>query len=157
MKWHETEKAKQYYKNYKAAHKEDSKINFSKHYDKHHEEILAEKKAKWKNDIEYRKRSYGVAVRAHRRRMVKLKLEHGGKCKICGYDKNFASLVFHHVRGEKKFTINTSAKSHRIALIKEEIKKCDLVCRNCHMELHHPQLDKSQLQEIMRDRRIDKD
>jgi len=40
-------------------------------------------------------------------------------------------MDFDHVRGAKRFHLSESEhKSKR--LIKEEIRKCDLVCANCH-------------------------
>jgi hypothetical protein len=57
-------------------------------------------------------------------------------CLKCGYNKNSNILVFHHRDPEKKeFKIaqrNTSSPE----IILEEMKKCDLLCPNCHRELH---------------------
>jgi hypothetical protein len=61
----------------------------------------------------------------------------GGKCIICGYDKCNAALQFHHRDPSlKKFNINNYTCSKAWKTIKEETKKCDLLCANCHMELH---------------------
>lgn len=60
----------------------------------------------------------------------------GGKCSICGYDKCLSALEFHHLNPEEKeFTIsqNTNLAWEQI---NEEIKKCVLVCSNCHKEIH---------------------
>lgn len=60
----------------------------------------------------------------------------GGKCCICGYNKCLSALEFHHTNPtEKDFTI--SANAH-MAFEKtlEEVKKCILVCANCHREIH---------------------
>jgi predicted HNH restriction endonuclease len=35
--------------------------------------------------------------------------------------------------------------NRRFAAVKEEIKKCILVCANCHTELHNPHLDFTEL------------
>lgn len=59
--------------------------------------------------------------------LAKYKLEKG--CKDCGFNKHHAALDFDHVLGEKKFNV-CLAKS--ISQAKEEIKKCDVVCANCH-------------------------
>lgn len=69
----------------------------------------------------------------------------GGKCQCCGYDKCISALEFHHINpNEKDFTI---AKNTNKAwnLVKEEIKKCLLVCANCHREIHSDLLDISNL------------
>jgi 5-methylcytosine-specific restriction endonuclease McrA len=58
----------------------------------------------------------------------------GGKCTICGYNKCVKALDFHHTNpSEKDFNISKSSSWKKA---KEEIKKCILVCKNCHAELH---------------------
>lgn len=74
----------------------------------------------------------------------KLILARGGKCECCGYDKNIAALQFHHKNPEEKlFTLDarTIERKHDDEIIKE-FNKCILLCSNCHMELHHPELVK---------------
>lgn len=65
------------------------------------------------------------------------------KCMVCGYNKNYAALSFHHrdpkTKSHSLDLRNCSNKSWN-SLIKEA-DKCDLVCMNCHMEIHHPELD----------------
>ncbi len=71
--------------------------------------------------------------------LVKLK---GGKCEICGYKKNYSVLSFHHLDPDKKsFGIDLRQCSNRSweALVNES-QKCQLLCANCHLELHHPNL-----------------
>lgn len=67
---------------------------------------------------------------------VKLKQQLGGKCSKCGYSKCLDALDFHHVDPNKKlYNIgglhNTTKKNILI-----EVKKCILICSNCHRELH---------------------
>ena len=57
----------------------------------------------------------------------------GGKCENCGNNDIFC-LDFHHVE-DKEFAISTIRNS-RWTKIVNEIKKCKLLCRNCHRELH---------------------
>lgn len=74
-----------------------------------------------------------------RRRAVKLQLieEFGGKCSICGYNKCRNSLVFHHIDPSKKdFSISYKGKTASINTLRNEARKCKLVCANCHGELH---------------------
>lgn len=62
----------------------------------------------------------------------------GGKCEHCG-NYNIFQLTFHHTDStEKKYNINDII-DHRWSLIEKEIKKCKLLCHNCHNELHHPE------------------
>lgn len=67
----------------------------------------------------------------------------GGKCKCCGYSKNYAALTFHHRDPSQKETpLDLRQLSNRSwEQIVEESKKCDLMCFNCHMALHHPELE----------------
>ena len=56
-------------------------------------------------------------------------------CSRCGYDKSFAALEWHHRDPtEKDPTWNRGWKYDRLKL---ELDKCDLVCANCHREIHH--------------------
>lgn len=63
----------------------------------------------------------------------------GGRCVICGYDACPSAFDFHHVDpAEKDFVV--SSKSSWEA-IEPELKKCVLLCANCHREVHagwHP-------------------
>lgn len=58
----------------------------------------------------------------------------GGECLVCGYNKSIRALCFHH-RENKLFTVSSSF-CRSWDSIKKEIDKCDLLCANCHMELH---------------------
>ena len=64
----------------------------------------------------------------------------GGCCCVCGYKKNYAALTFHHKNPkEKHFQLDIRSLSNRkLSWIDTELKKCILVCNNCHAELHHP-------------------
>lgn len=58
----------------------------------------------------------------------------GGKCKFCN-DKNIFHLVFHHYNEDKENTIS-HIKDYRWSYIEKELKNCELLCHNCHNELH---------------------
>lgn len=65
------------------------------------------------------------------------------RCEKCGYDKNTAAITFHHLNPlEKEFTIAEISKTLSQSKLKEEIKKCVVLCHNCHMEEHYPHLTK---------------
>lgn len=75
-----------------------------------------------------------VAVKAWRRRTkAKAIAEKGGACARCGYAKSPRALTFHHP-GHKSFAISRSPQSW--AKIKAELAKCQLLCLNCHAEIH---------------------
>jgi len=60
----------------------------------------------------------------------------GGSCMNCK-ESNFFKLTFHHRNtDEKEFTFS-SFKTKRWSILKKEIDKCDLLCQNCHRELHY--------------------
>jgi hypothetical protein len=62
----------------------------------------------------------------------------GGKCCCCGYNKCDEALEFHH-RDPKEKDIGIGAiRASNISWkrIVEEIRKCTLVCSNCHKEIH---------------------
>ncbi|MCF0124740.1 MAG: hypothetical protein HUJ68_03110 [Clostridia bacterium] len=62
----------------------------------------------------------------------------GGKCCLCGYNKCVSALDFHHMdKTTKEFDISkyTNSCDFSEELI-EELKKCVLLCANCHRYLH---------------------
>jgi hypothetical protein len=62
----------------------------------------------------------------------------GGKCVICGYSKCKAALDFHHIDpNEKEFALGAARGSIlNWEKLVEEVKKCALLCANCHREIH---------------------
>ena len=70
----------------------------------------------------------------------------GNKCCVCGYNKCNSALEFHHLNpDEKDFTLGANANIS-FARANEEIKKCILVCANCHREIHEGLIDTHELQ-----------
>lgn len=62
----------------------------------------------------------------------------GGKCVKCGND-DFRVLVFHH-EGNKDFWYH-SKNNGRFSLLEKELKKCILLCPNCHFEYHFKDIE----------------
>lgn len=59
----------------------------------------------------------------------------GGKCIICGYNKCIRALEFHHLEAKnKEFSISANLNK-AWSKIEDELKKCVLVCANCHREV----------------------
>lgn len=83
------------------------------------------------------KRCRAVAV-AKRRRTVKRQLveEAGGACVLCGYARWPGALQFHHVEPDsKKFHLARGGYSRSLACSRAEMRKCVLLCANCHSEV----------------------
>lgn len=79
------------------------------------------------------------SCRAHKR-SVKMKQKavdyKGGKCERCGYSKYIGAMSFHHIDPfEKDFQIggNHNRAWGKLVL---ELDKCQLLCMNCHAEVH---------------------
>lgn len=76
-----------------------------------------------------RKRLY---ARRYRVAMSKiLKAAKAKPCKDCGREFPSCAMQFDHVRGLKKFEI-AHVKDRGIKALLSEMKKCELVCANCH-------------------------
>ena len=61
----------------------------------------------------------------------------GGKCCICGFNKWQSALEFHHVNpNEKDFSITAENTTKAIEKQLKELRKCILVCANCHRGIH---------------------
>ena len=94
-------------------------------------------------ELERSREKYQTIIRGQRMdRKQQLVKEMGGCCQTCGYNKSAAALDFHHREPiDKSRTV-----SHLLAVqqpwgfeaAKEEAKKCDLICSNCHREKTYP-------------------
>jgi transposase len=77
------------------------------------------------------------SVSARRRRLkAQLVADAGGRCVICGYDRSVVALQFHH----RDPTVKTFSIAHRglarsLEATLAEVRKCVLLCANCHAEV----------------------
>lgn len=87
--------------------------------------------------LEEQKQYMSKYIGAHKRRIKQILVkEHGGKCVRCGYDRNIKALQFHHINPkEKEFSLSQTTRSLQSA--RKEMKKCILLCANCHVEVEH--------------------
>lgn len=60
----------------------------------------------------------------------------GGKCVRCGYSKTQKALTFHHLDPTTKSFDIGGYKILSWPKLQEELKKCELLCLNCHQEVH---------------------
>lgn len=66
-------------------------------------------------------------------------LKIGLSCQKCGYNRCGAALEFHHINPEEKDDTISRMISNNYTLekVQEEIKKCIVLCSNCHHEFHY--------------------
>lgn len=82
-----------------------------------------------------------------RQRQIKKKcVEYlGGKCCLCGYNKYFGALEFHHKDPTKKDPrIRFGSNRVNFEALRSELDKCILLCANCHREEHASLADRQQ-------------
>jgi len=59
-------------------------------------------------------------------------------CVLCGWKKHTEILQFHHTNKKEKVRgISQLVRANSLKAIKDEIKKCILLCPNCHFWLHY--------------------
>ena len=56
-------------------------------------------------------------------------------CFFCGYRKCDEALHLHHIEKNNKITASVMKKVGT-GRLKEELRKCMVLCANCHIELH---------------------
>ena len=79
--------------------------------------------------------------KAQRRKKLYAVKMMGGKCQICGYDRCINALEFHHPNEDKAYRPTYVIMRWSWDKAKEEIKKCMLLCANCHREIHYKEID----------------
>ncbi len=79
--------------------------------------------------------SCNTKIRRYRAKAAAIKYL-GGKCSECGWHGNQAALQFHHTEPNKKDFVIGNVANRKWEFIIKEIKKCILLCANCHM-IHH--------------------
>lgn len=98
------------------------------------------------NTYEYQK------LRGLKRKIELIEVK-GGCCTKCGYNKNIAALEFHHIDPTKKdyqLDVRKLSNSKMVDLVRE-VEKCDLLCANCHREIHSPDLEIDKVRLLVKD------
>lgn len=74
----------------------------------------------------------------------------GGKCVRCGWKmkslEELSAYDFHHPNDDKIFSISKMGNKNWETIV-DEIKKCDLLCANCH-RVEHSKYDDARLIKI---------
>jgi predicted transcriptional regulator len=72
----------------------------------------------------------------YRKRKKNLMNWAGNECLKCGYNTCISALEFHHENPEEKeFNVKNKVSTYSLDTLKEEARKCTLLCANCHREL----------------------
>lgn len=88
------------------------------------------------------------------RHRLKLRLEKvqsivGDVCWICGYDKTWRNICFHHIDPKTKlFCLTSRELTLKWDRVLTEMKKCILVCANCHGEIHEGLINEQAVSDI---------
>lgn len=83
---------------------------------------------------EYLKKAVTMRRRKIRQMLVEYK---GGECTLCGYKGCIDVLDLHHRdSSQKDFGISSGSLTRSWEKVKAEADKCELICANCHREIH---------------------
>lgn len=87
--------------------------------------------SKYKNEYDMRAKRY----KARNRKFIRRYKSMCG-CKFCG-EKDYACLDFHHLNPDEKDIRIAQANRWCIKRLKVEMRKCIVICSNCHRKLHY--------------------
>jgi hypothetical protein len=133
-----SEKKREYMKIYYQKNKE--KLNnrwetYGKKWQQNNKDKTRASTQRWRE--KHREEELSLRKQKHRRDKVRAIKIKGGKCEECGIEyngKNACIFHFHHRNpNEKEFSLYMHYKWERI---EEELKKCDMLCANCHSLKH---------------------
>ena len=91
-------------------------------------------------DTNVRHQNYTAQQRRGSQRKLAMMVERGSRCARCSYRRNSAARTWHHRSpADEGFDLDLRAFSNRSQVeLEAEAAKCDLLCANCHAEVHHP-------------------
>ncbi len=99
-----------------------------------------EKRRQYQRNHYYRnKEQYLKRNRERKKRLKKQWLEFKGSlsCQMCG-ENHISALDFHHVeKTSNNRAVNTLVSNYNFKEAYEEVKKCVVLCANCHRKHHH--------------------
>jgi len=66
-------------------------------------------------------------------------------CSVCGYNKSSVALHFDHIDVSTKYLEISRMYSANVQTLKNEMRKCQILCANCHAERTQEQRDNGEL------------
>lgn len=87
----------------------------------------------------YKRKVKGTELTLQQTKMKKAVDLLGGECSICKIKHNQENTIifdFHHINPSTKERNISHLKTYKWNRIEEELKKCILLCSNCHRLLH---------------------
>ncbi len=145
-RWRETnrEQVRASGRHYHVTHSEQEKARRKRYYEKNRDRLLAERRANHEQNriyaSHYREKNR-EKLNENNRRSLAEKLRRGMEykvalgCCVCG-EKHPAVLSCHHRNGEEKLDAIAALCNYRWERVEAELKKCDVMCENCHRKLH---------------------
>ena len=91
--------------------------------------------------VQRRRREDGVdpfKAGAHRKKQTVVDLV--GGCQLCGYSRCLRAISFHHL-GDKEKSLTLREFQHSLGALLPELRKCLVLCQNCHSEVHADLVD----------------
>jgi hypothetical protein len=109
----------------------------SYHKNKHKRDPEKARKQSREWNANNRERSHEIAKAwRERKKAERADLKRGMSCVLCG-ESEPKILCFHHTTvGEKSFNVAYKISVMSKGRLEEEIKKCVILCRNCHKRVH---------------------
>jgi hypothetical protein len=93
--------------------------------------------SRWKDSL--KRRAWQAERRiSYKKKILQIKFQHK-HCDFCGWSKHPEILDFHHKNKSKKefsFAVGCLG-NYSWSRVLKEIKKCKLLCPNCHRWLHY--------------------
>ena len=137
------EQISEYNKKYKKTNRECIRKYRKKHYVNHKEESARYSKEYYENNIERCKMVFNNRKREIKKQWYEFLTVLGHTtCSVCGYNKCFAAIEYHHIDPEnKKYEIGRlfclAFNKYNKEKLLSEIFKCNVLCANCHRERHY--------------------
>ena len=95
------------------------------------------------NKLAYKQR--GKARRIRKTKIISMVKVDSGGCSLCGIT-HLECLDFHHIdRKDKLLNISENGWFSSVKNLLKEIKKCAVLCSNCHRQIHSGRIDKNKV------------